>query len=180
MSVKSVLRAEVDLRRSGLPAEERASSGQAIEAAVMDLWMTARRVAAYAAVGSEPPTAGLITARPDVLLPVLLPTGDLDWAAGDLRKSRLGLLEPTGPRLGPGAVGECDLVLVPALAVDATGHRLGRGGGSYDRALLRATGLTVALLYDGELVDCVPSDAHDVPVAAVLTPSLGLQRVTSF
>jgi 5-formyltetrahydrofolate cyclo-ligase len=63
---------------------------------------------------------------------------------------------------------------VPALAVDRTGNRLGRGGGSYDRALRRATGLTIALLYDEDLVDVLPAEPHDVPVAAAVTPSYGL------
>jgi 5-formyltetrahydrofolate cyclo-ligase len=68
-------------------------------------------------------------------------------------------------------------VLVPALAVDRHGNRLGRGGGSYDRALARATGLTVAVLYDGELVDLLPVEPHDVPVNAVVTPRSGLVRL---
>jgi 5-formyltetrahydrofolate cyclo-ligase len=66
------------------------------------------------------------------------------------------------------------LMLVPALAVDRTGMRLGRGGGSYDRTLARAgTALTVALLHDGELVDHVPAEAHDRPVRATVTPGAG-------
>ena len=60
---------------------------------------------------------------------------------------------------------------MPALAVDGEGNRLGRGGGSYDRALRRATGLTIAVLYDGERVDTVPAEPHDVRVHAVVTPS---------
>jgi 5-formyltetrahydrofolate cyclo-ligase len=68
-------------------------------------------------------------------------------------------------------------VVVPALAVDRRGVRLGRGGGSYDRALTRAAGLTVALLYDGETVEELPAEEHDVPVKAVVTPSGGLVMV---
>ena len=83
----------------------------------------------------------LAAAGKRVILPVLLPDGDLDWAvyAGDdsLAPARLGLLEPTGPRLGVDAVATADVVLVPGLAVSTTGDRLGRGGGSYDRALGR-------------------------------------------
>jgi 5-formyltetrahydrofolate cyclo-ligase len=94
-----------------------------------------------------------------------------------LRPAGRGLLEPTGPRLGPDAVRTCDVVVVPALAVDRDGHRLGRGGGSYDRALPGAQGLVVALLHDGELLDAVPTDPHDVAVHAVATPGLGLLRL---
>ena len=178
MSAKSALRADVVRQRSLLRVDQREAAGRAIATAVADLLGAARRVAAYAAVGSEPQTASLLAARPDVLLPVLLPTGDLDWAtgAGDLRTSPRGLLEPGGRRLGPDAIADCDLVLVPALAVDAAGNRLGRGGGSYDRALRRTTGLTIAVLYDEEVVDSVPTEAHDVPVAGVVTPSYGLLR----
>ncbi|MFB6395191.1 5-formyltetrahydrofolate cyclo-ligase, partial [Polymorphospora sp. 2-325] len=79
---------------------------------------------------------------------------------------------------GPAAVGAADLVVVPAVAVDRRGLRLGRGGGSYDRALARVAPatLTVALLHDGELLDAVPAEEHDRPVHAVITPS-GVRRL---
>jgi 5-formyltetrahydrofolate cyclo-ligase len=112
-----------------------------------------------------------------VLLPVLLPNGDLDWAEhqrGGLVPSARGLLEPASRRLGPDAVTGCDVVLVPALAVDAAGHRLGRGGGSYDRALAGVEAPVVALLHDGELLAAVPVEVHDVAVTAVATPSAGV------
>ena len=125
---------------------------------------------------TEPPTTEILAARPDLLLPVLLPDGDLDWAvAGAVRTTERGLLEPTGPRLGVGAIAGCDVVLVPALAVDRFGNRLGRGGGSYDRALRRTTALTVAVLYDDDVVEAVPAEPHDVRVAAVVTPTRGLE-----
>ncbi|HUR14661.1 MAG TPA: 5-formyltetrahydrofolate cyclo-ligase [Mycobacteriales bacterium] len=129
-------------------------------------------VASYVGVGAEP----YVPPRPGWLLPVLREDDDLDWARydGELAPGRLGLLEPTGPRLGPAAVAECAVVLVPALRVDRAGNRLGKGGGSYDRALRRATGLTVALLHDDELVDAVPHEAHDVRVRAVASPGNGL------
>jgi len=146
-----------------------------LAAALKPLLREARSVAAYVPVAGEPglpPQTGW-------LLPVLLPDGDLDWAAydGRLVPGRHGLQEPSGPRLGVTAVSACDLVLVPALLVDRRGHRLGRGGGGYDRALPRTTGLRIALLHDGELVDEVPVEPHDVRVHAAATPSLGVQRL---
>jgi 5-formyltetrahydrofolate cyclo-ligase len=80
--------------------------------------------------------------------------------------------EPPGPRLGVTAIASAEIVFVPALAVDATGARLGRGGGSYDRALRRVgAGVPViALLYAGEIVPAVPTEPHDHPVTAALTP----------
>jgi carbonic anhydrase len=111
---------------------------------------------------------------------VLCPDGDLDWAVydGSTAPGRFGLAEPVGPRLGVDAIADCDLVLVPALLVDARGYRLGKGGGSYDRALARSSALTVALVHDDELVHALPTEPHDVPVGAVATPSRGVVRVT--
>ena len=105
----------------------------------------ARTVAAYVSVGREPGTRALLDALRArgvrVLLPVLLPDNDLDWAAYEgpdaLARAGRGLLEPAGPRLGPDAVTGADAVLLPGLAVDGGGMRLGRGGGSYDRVLAR-------------------------------------------
>lgn len=141
----------------------------------------AATVAAYVSMGQEPGTGPLIDrvreAGRHVILPVLLPDNDLDWGryagADALVPARRGLLEPGGPTLGLEAVATADVVLVPALAVDRTGLRLGRGGGSYDRALARVpVGTFVcALLYEGELLDTVPSAPHDRRVTAVATPS---------
>ncbi|MGI8761179.1 MAG: 5-formyltetrahydrofolate cyclo-ligase, partial [Jatrophihabitantaceae bacterium] len=71
------------------------------------------------------------------------------------------------------AVAAADAVLVPALAVARDGTRLGRGGGSYDRALLRRRpgAPAAALLFDGELLDALPREQWDVPVQAVVLPA---------
>jgi 5-formyltetrahydrofolate cyclo-ligase len=136
-------------------------------------------VAGYAPMPGEPGGAELVAALTAVvgtlLLPVLLPDGDLDWAAydGDLGDpGPAGFRAPAGPRLGPDAITQARLVLVPALAVDRAGRRLGRGGGSYDRALARlGPGVPVlALLYEPELVDVVPTEPHDRTVTGVLRP----------
>ena len=145
----------------------------------------AATVAAYVSVSSEPGTGPLIeqlhaTGR-RVILPVLLPGNDLDWAAytgpENLVSAGRGLLEPVGPRLGVDAIATADVVLCPGVAVDRTGMRLGRGGGSYDRALARVpVGTFVCtVLYDGEVVDHVPATEHDRRVSAVVTEQ-GLTR----
>ncbi|WP_232677391.1 5-formyltetrahydrofolate cyclo-ligase [Nocardioides sp. R-C-SC26] len=141
----------------------------------------AATVAAYVAVGTEPGTTWVRDALREagirVLLPVLQPDGDLDWGLdlGDdsLATARLGLLEPTGTTLGPDAVATADVVLVPGLAVSSSGMRLGRGGGSYDRALARVpVGTPVyCLLYDDEVGHDVPVEPHDRSVTAAATPS---------
>jgi 5-formyltetrahydrofolate cyclo-ligase len=140
----------------------------------------ARTVALYVARSSEPDTGPLLdwllaTGR-EVLLPVLYDDNDLGWgraaARAGLVAGRLGLQEPPVD-LGPAAITRADLVICPALAVDRVGVRLGRGGGSYDRALARLPAGTPAwaAVHDWELVDTLPADPHDRPVRAALTPT---------
>lgn len=152
----------------------------------------ATTVAGYVSVGGEPGTGALLDALLErgvrVLLPVLLPDNDLDWAihrgpeslAPVHHPGRITLQEPCGERLGPDAVLTADAVLLPGLAVDTRGMRLGRGGGSYDRVLARlaaagADPALVVLLYDTEVVDRLPEEPHDRPVHAAVTPS-GVHR----
>ncbi|WP_373569306.1 5-formyltetrahydrofolate cyclo-ligase [Streptomyces sp. FXY-T5] len=166
-----------------------ALAGRALELSELG---RAGTVAAYVSVGSEPGTRALLDALHArgvrVLLPALLPDNDLDWGAyegeGSLARvqhgGRMALFEPAGERLGPDAVTSADAVLLPGLAVDARGMRLGRGGGSYDRVLARleragAHPALVVLLYDSEVVAHVPEEPHDQPVHAVVTPS-GVRR----
>jgi 5-formyltetrahydrofolate cyclo-ligase len=124
-------------------------------------------VAAYSPFGTEPGgrdlPAFLATLVPTVILPILRPDRDLDWEVYG---------EP-GHTLTVEGIARADLVIVPALAVDLAGYRLGRGGGSYDRALarVRQTALIAALLYDGEVLPKLPHEPHDRRVHVVLTPS---------
>jgi 5-formyltetrahydrofolate cyclo-ligase len=151
----------------------------------------ARRIAAYVGLDTEPATDGLLASLTgsgrSVLLPLLRDDRDLDWAEYTgpdlLVAGRYGLREPSGPRLGTGAVLTVDVVVVPALAVDARGTRLGRGGGSYDRVLARLAEAperpwTVALLYPWEVVVDVPVESHDRHVDAAVS-SRGVVRFTS-
>lgn len=116
-----------------------------------------------------------------MLLPVLLPGGELDWAVydGRLLPGPRGTLEPAGARLGLNAVADCAVVVVPALAVDRAGGRLGRGGGSYDRALARTGAYVIAALHGGELVSALPLEPHDRPVHAAVLPDRGLVELRS-
>jgi 5-formyltetrahydrofolate cyclo-ligase len=172
LSEKARLRVEILGARRGTPLELRRSADEAIALAAAEL-VRSRRVgvvAAYAPLAAEPGGAALLPALtsvvPRVLLPVLLPDLDLDWAWSDA---------PATP-LGADAVGTAEVIFTPAVAVGADGRRLGRGGGSYDRALTRAApaALVVALLYDGELLPSVPAQPHDQRVHAVITPENGL------
>ncbi|MFD3379011.1 MULTISPECIES: 5-formyltetrahydrofolate cyclo-ligase [unclassified Streptomyces] len=193
-SGKRVLRREFLTVRSRYTADDVRETGTALAARALELpeLAHARTVAAYVSVGSEPGTRALLDALHArgvrVLLPALLADNDLDWGAyageGSLvvvqHRGKMALLEPAGERLGPDAVLAADAVLLPGLAVDARGMRLGRGGGSYDRVLARldragADPALVVLLYDSEVVDRVPEEPHDRPVHAVVTPS-GVRR----
>ena len=182
-SPKVALRDRLLAQRRSLTPSARHTAAVAVHATLLSLVRRIRppTVAAYVPVGAEPGGGDLpvvLASTGRLLLPVLLPDGDLDWAAydGSLTAGPRGLLEPPGPRLGGDAVRDATLVVVPALAVDRSGMRLGRGGGSYDRVLARlpTDALTVALLNDGELLDAVPAEAHDRPVWAAITPSGGL------
>ncbi len=186
-AAKTALRDRVLTSRRRRPLLERTEAAHAVAEHLLASPEVRRAatVAAYVSVGGEPGTARLVDALRAsgrrVLLPVLLADGDLDWALheGDehLRSARLGLLEPTGARLGPDAVAGADVVLVPGLAVAPDGMRLGRGGGSYDRALARvpAGTFTCVLLHDDEVGLDVPREPHDRPVAAAASPA-GLTR----
>jgi 5-formyltetrahydrofolate cyclo-ligase len=160
------------LRRTAEERRRRSAAQSDLGPLLAPLLRRSAQIAGYLPWRGEP----FVTPEPRWLLPVVLPNGDLDWAVstGEDVPGLRGTREPTGPRLGVDAISRCDLVLVPALLVDHQGYRLGRGGGSYDRALARATGLTVALLHDGELVGEVPHEAHDIPVRAVVMPSTGV------
>jgi len=186
---KAALRRRLMADRTRLGPDQRAAAGRALRDAILELPQVqmAGTVAAYYSLASEPGTHGLVYALwkrgSYVLLPLLRPDGDLDWASYEgpdsLRPGPRGLAEPGEPARGLGAVARADLVLVPALAVDRSGVRLGRGGGSYDRALARVgPGIpTIALLYDGELLDEVPAAAHDQRVRLAARPSAGITRL---
>lgn len=180
--------------RNRLTPDDLRETSAALAGRALELPELARAgtVAAYVSVGSEPGTLALLDALRArgvrVLLPALLPDNDLDWGAyegeGSLARvqhgGRMALFEPAGERLGPDAVTTAGAVLLPGLAVDARGMRLGRGGGSYDRVLTRLERAgthpaLVVLLYDSEVVGHVPAEPHDRPVDAVVTPS-GVRR----
>ncbi|MFD0408845.1 5-formyltetrahydrofolate cyclo-ligase [Kitasatospora sp. NPDC127116] len=186
---KSGLRTRLLTQRRELAAEERAEAAGALAAHAGELAAAGATVAAYVSVGAEPGTRPLLDALRArgvrVLLPVLLADNDLDWAeyAGPdaLAPAGRGLLEPVGPRLGPQAVTGAAVVLLPGLAVDRSGLRLGRGGGSYDRVLARlaragARPVLAVLLYEHELLERVPAEPHDRPVDLAVLPS-GVRRL---
>lgn len=195
--VRAALRASRRRRVEAMTAPEHESAAQKLALNVLKMLgrlQTATptcpgTVALYLAYGSEPPTNRLVALCLAqgwrVLLPVLLEDRDLDWVqardadhplthsarAAEVMES----VSRAGGRLGRAAIAQADAVVVPALAVDAAGTRLGQGGGSYDRALARLPHRRpiAALLWEGEFIpdDLLPFGARDRPVTMVVSPS---------
>ena len=148
-------------------------------------------VCAYVPVGDEPGSLEMLDAllrrAGRVLLPVARTTADdspvaLQWGEyrpGQLVAARFGLLEPAGPWLPATTLAEASVVLVPALAVDRTGVRLGRGRGFYDRTLVHRDprARLIAVIRDEELLEELPHEPHDVAMTHALTPGRGLIEV---
>lgn len=171
--------------RAELSSEVRAAEAQALADAVSAVGWPAATVCAYVPVGTEPGSVALLdalrAAGRRVLLPIVTGREPLDWGvyfgADSLVPGPYGLREPSGLRLGRGAVANADAVLIPALAVDRQGVRLGRGAGHYDRSLGAVTAPRIAIVRDEEYVDRLPAEPHDVLMTAVLTPSGGFVRL---
>ena len=185
-AAKATLRTRILDRRRARPVQERQAAAAAVTRALLDGLAGVRAFAAYVPDDDEPGhgriPAAFTQLRARVLLPVTPSDGrELAWAvdSGRLAPGRHGVLEPVGPRLGVTAVGTADVVVVPALAVARNGIRLGRGGGYYDRALqhARPDAVIVALVFDEEFVDELPTEPHDRPVTAVVTPSGGWETL---
>ncbi len=171
--------------RAALDAKQREDEAAELVRHALSLVSGGDTVCAYVPVGSEPGSIALLdvlrSAGATVLLPIAREPGALNWAnytgAADLVRAPYGLREPGGPPLGSGAIAAADLVLVPALAVDRRGVRLGRGAGFYDRSLVLAAAEArlVAVVRDEEVVPELPEESHDKRIGWALTPTAGLQ-----
>jgi 5-formyltetrahydrofolate cyclo-ligase len=175
-------RAERIASRSAVDAVELTARAHALGLRIADEAESrgAETASLYVSVASEPGTRHALDrlhgAGVRVLLPVLAPGLELDWAdyvPGELVEGRRGLLEPSGPRLGLDAIAEADVVFCPGMAGTPDGRRLGQGGACYDKALPRARPQAARLLvvYDEDVVDDLPTDERDQRVDALLTPT---------
>lgn len=166
-----------------VPRAQRAAEASALVAKAM--LIPGDTVCGYLAVDTEPGSLELVTSMAAqgrrVLLPIVVGAAPLDWAEfdGELAPGPYGLREPAGRRLGAQAIGTADVVLVPALAVDLAGRRLGKGGGHYDRSLPFAQpgAPLIAVVRDDEVVSELPAEPHDVTMTAALTPIGGLRAL---
>ena len=182
---KSALRAEILGRRRARPESEHSAAAHAIASHLLAAaFARTDTIALYLSMESEPGTApliaGLLARGTRVLVPVVRPEHQLAWVAYDpaarTHESPLGITEPDAEPLGPGALDEAGLIIVPALAVDHRGTRLGRGAGYYDRALAHVSAPVCAVVFSDELIESIPAEIHDRAVDLVATEA-GIFRV---
>jgi 5-formyltetrahydrofolate cyclo-ligase len=180
---KAVWRRRLLAARAGLSPTRLEDAAEQVTGHVLARLAGLARVAAYVPIGSEPGSLDLLDRLRErgtvVLLPIVGPNHALSWAvylgAKALTTGPWGLREPAANDAEPAGLDTAEAILVPALAVDRRGHRLGRGAGYYDRALRRVPAAVpvAALLHDGELVRQLPADPWDRPVTAAVTPADG-------
>jgi 5-formyltetrahydrofolate cyclo-ligase len=181
-TAKTELRRDVLARLAALPPAVRAQEEEIVQAAVQaePAWREARTVLVYRAVAPEMSVVGCTLAAwrsgKRVLFPrVADPLGDMTLhevrAWSDLRPGTFGIPEPaaSAPEAYPS---EVDVALVPGVAFDASGGRLGRGRGFYDRLLPLVRGATFGVCFSCQLLPQVPRQPHDRPVTKVLAPAL--------
>jgi len=186
--VKRALRADLRERRQLRSDAQRAEAESAIADRLDELvdQLGARSVSCFLSMSTEPGTREFVdraVARGiRVLLPVTRADGLLDWSVAteelDIAEGMFGLPEPTGELLGPIAVNDVDLMIIPAAAVDGTGVRMGWGRGYFDKTIGSMEGCppVYAVIFDSELLDEVPREVHDQPVTGAVTPS----RIVTF
>jgi 5-formyltetrahydrofolate cyclo-ligase len=182
-SEKRALRAELRERRHMLSESAREAAEAGIRAQLDALLAThgARTISCYLSTTTEPGTRGFVQAAVErgirVLLPVTRADGLLDWTVatpdGDIAEGLFGTPEPVGEVLGPIAVNDVDLLVIPAAAVDRAGMRLGWGRGYFDKTLgsMENCPPVFAVVYDSEVLDEIPADVHDQPVTGIVTPT---------
>lgn len=180
---KRALRAELRERRQLLSDSARDAASHGIAAQLDDLVsaLGVRSMSCFLSTPTEPGTrefvAGAVARGIRVLLPITRADGLLDWAVatddGEIAEGMFGLPEPVGATLGPIAVNDVDLLVIPAAAVSTDGARLGWGRGFYDKTLgsMEKCPPVYAVVYDSEVLDDVPTDIHDQPVTGVVTPT---------
>jgi 5-formyltetrahydrofolate cyclo-ligase len=184
---KRALRAELRERRQNLTSVERdtATIGITENLQSLTLDLSARSISCYLSSRNEPNTRPFLKWAAAkgirVLFPVSRDDGLLDWTVGEGEEELEGIAgvpEAAGELLGPIAINDVDLIIVPAAAVDSTGLRMGWGMGYYDKTLgsMENCPPVYAALYDSEVVDDVPREVHDQPVNGVVTPT----RIISF
>lgn len=182
---KRALRAEIRERRRITPSHEREAATAAVTSHLTELATGIRSMAAYLSTPDEPNTRDFLAwacaSGIRVLIPYSREDGLLDWAPYDGKEEAedvQGMPVPTTELLGPIAINNVDLIVIPAACVDRTGMRMGWGRGYFDKTLgsMERCPPVYAVIYDNEFLDEVPKEVHDQPVNGVITPT----RIISF
>ena len=182
-SLKLELRSKLKADRANRQYNPDDAGSLNVHLAELCLSYGASRITCYLPFGDEPDTELFIDwameNHIEVLLPISNSDGSLHWVKfdGSTEAGIFGFQEATGEIQEPKNI---DLAIIPALAVDRTGVRLGKGKGFYDRALLEFVPLppVIAVVFNEELLSSLPVESHDQPVDAVVTPS-GIQHFTA-
>ena len=184
---KRALRAELRERRRNLTSTERTAAATGITERLIALAesVNARSVSCYLSATDEPDTRGFLRWASHegirALLPIARTDGLLDWVVAsdddEIAEGMFGLPEPTGEVLGPIAVNDVDLMIIPAAAVDRAGMRMGWGRGYFDKTIgsMEKCPPVYAVIYDSEILDSLPREVHDQPVNGVVTPTQTLE-----
>lgn len=181
-NAKRALRAELRQRRRNHTATERESLTAQLTATLERFVeeRSIRSMSAYLSSNDEPNVRPFLNWAFEhgvrVLLPITREDGLLDWAVGDgatERQGLSGLPEVVGEVLSPLALGDVDVILTPAAAVDHHGIRMGWGRGYYDKTLgsMAKRPPVYAVIFDAEYLDEVPRERHDQPVDGIITPT---------
>lgn len=183
---KAALRNAAREQLRKLTSEERESASETIRARLTASahWQNAQAILLFASRQDEPDIWALATnaleAGKRVAFPRYVAASDTYEAAEilnptqDVVTGKFGVLEPK-PDSKVADLKRLDLVLVPGLAFDRHGYRLGRGKGFYDRLLAAVSGWTCGVAFDAQLVSTLPVEPHDVPLNCILTPTHWLE-----
>jgi len=144
----------------------------------MEDFKKANVVAVYISFGTEVNTHGLIRSiigKKEVLVPVVTNKEKKEITLFELRDWRelssgsYGILEPKKEFIRRRGGDEVDISLIPGIAFDVYGNRIGYGSGYYDRLLKKVAGVKVGIAYDFQVVDKIPNEEHDVRVDKIAT-----------
>ena len=174
---KAIVRRRIRADRAVQAPFERAESGRAISHGVLEVINAIRPtcIALYFSTASEPSTDELLDELWSRNIQVITPRVDgtaLVWV--ETERSTLTTIGAFGIREAEGAsadLSDAQVIVLPALAIDPMGHRLGQGGGFYDRALAQfeAPPLLIAVVNDSEDQEDIPVESHDARVDVVVT-----------
>ncbi|MFM1957831.1 MAG: hypothetical protein RI929_194 [Actinomycetota bacterium] len=161
-----------EIRQRVISQRPQPSGGLAANLVRLTLELDAQVIASYHPLISEPDVTEFnqwVIAMGKTLLYPRIEAGQLVFATGDLAPGSHGIFEPNGPAQD---LSKAQLILLPALAVDKSGNRLGKGKGFYDKTLAQVSGVAkYAVVFDSEILDQIPTEPHDVWVTGAVTPT---------